>query len=401
MSGDWIRGGPVVAAVPCLLAMTLAMVACSDQPTVTGPVPISPNQHVVELGDDNAAVYWDGVARSLAAKYANPFEANRSFGIVTVAQYNAAAFAEKATTHSEHPSVHAAISAASVAALTSLYPGEAAALETRLDEYLARDDWPGHRNTDGALGEVIGRDVAAHVVARAQGDRFFAPWTGTVPVGEGLWFSAMPPVGAMFGQAKTYLLVSGDQFRPPPPPAFDSPEFLAALDEVRHIAHTRTAEQEAIAKFWAVNGPPYWNELATTLAVEYHRTETETAHLLALLNMVAFDGVIASHEAKYFYWLLRPTMAEPLITLAIPLPNFPSYPSNHAVVSAGMTTILGASFPAERERLDALAEEAAVSRIYAGIHYRFDSDVGLALGRTIAEWALAHDVNGHEPFLLK
>jgi DNA-binding Lrp family transcriptional regulator len=66
-----------------------------------------------------------------------------------------------------------------------------------------------------------------------------------------------------------------------------------------------------------------------------------------------------------------------------------------------MMKILGTSFPSERERLDSLAEEAAISRVYAGIHYRFDSEVGLALGRTVAGWALAHDVNGHEPFVLK
>ena len=119
------------------------------------------------------------------------------------------------------------------------------------------------------------------------------------------------------------------------------------------------------------------------------------------MNMTAFDCIIVSHDAKFYYWLLRPVMADSLIKLAIPMPNFPSYTSNHAVISAGMMKILGTSFPAERERLDSLAEEAAISRVYAGIHYRFDSEVGLALGRTVAGWALAHDVNGHEPFVLK
>lgn len=205
----------------------------------------------------------------------------------------------------------------------------------------------------------------------------------------------------MWGQMKPYFLLSGDQFRPPPPPAFGSPEFLAALAEVRQIADTRTAEQDRIAKFWAANGPGFYNVQATTLAVQYRRTERETAHMLALMNMTAFDCIIVSHDAKFYYWLLRPNMADPLIKLAIPQPNFPSYTSNHAVISAGMMTILGASFPSERERLDSLALEAATSRIYAGIHYRFDSEVGLALGRTVAGWALAHDVNGHEPFVLK
>jgi hypothetical protein len=388
--------------IPRLLAMTFAMVACSDRSTVTGPIPTSPSENAVKFWEDNAAVYWNGVANGLAVKYAkSPFETIRNFGIVSVAGYNAAATAETAETGREHPSAHAAISAASVVTLTYLYPAEAGALEARLDEYLAAEGWPGKRNTDDASGEVIGRDIAAQVVTRAQGDRFFAPWTSTVPTGPGKWFGATPPVGAMWGQAKPYFLLSGDQFRPPPPPAFGSPEFLAALAEVRQIADTRTAEQDRIAKFWAANGPGYFNEQARTLAVRYRRTERETAHLLALMNMAAFDCVIVSHEAKFFFWLLRPNMADPRIKLAIPQPNFPSYTSNHAVISAGITTILGTSFPADRERLDSLAEEAAFSRIYAGIHYRFDSEVGLALGRTVAGWALAHDVNGHEPFVLK
>jgi len=119
------------------------------------------------------------------------------------------------------------------------------------------------------------------------------------------------------------------------------------------------------------------------------------------MNMTAFDGLVASHEAKFFYWLLRPTMADPGIKLAIALPNFPSYPSKHATLSSGIARILGESFPAERDWLEARAVEAAISRICGGIHYRFDADAGLLLGRTVAVWALAHDVNGHDPSPLK
>lgn len=109
--------------------------------------------------------------------------------------------------------------------------------------------------------------------------------------------------------------------------------------------------------------------------------------MFALINMVAFDAIVASHEAKYHYWLLRPTMADPAITLAIGLPNFPSYPSNHAAISAGMARILGHVFPAEKVRLDAHAEEAAFSRVLGGIHFRFDGEAGLELGRQVAAWA--------------
>jgi hypothetical protein len=66
-----------------------------------------------------------------------------------------------------------------------------------------------------------------------------------------------------------------------------------------------------------------------------------------------------------------------------------------------MTAIPGSAFPAEKARLAGLAQEAALSRLYGGIHYRFDNDTGLELGHQVAAWALDHDVVGHEAFVLK
>jgi hypothetical protein len=74
------------------------------------------------------------------------------------------------------------------------------------------------------------------------------------------------------------------------------------------------------------------------------------------------------------------------------LPNFPSYPSDHACVSGAQTTILAALFPAEKARLDSLAEEAARSRLEGGLHYRFDNETGLVLGRKVAALALSMDI---------
>ena len=389
--------------------VALAVAACSDQPLAVEPVATSaaPLANAVHFWESNAPVYWNAVSRQLVATYRlNALVAIRGYSIVSLAQYNAAIAAEKGKERGNHPSVHAAISAASVVALSYLHPAEAGALETRLDQYLAEEGWPGDKHTDPAAGEAIGRAVAAQVVARAQTDGFFAPWTGTVPTGPGKWFSATAPVGATVGQAKTYFLTSGNQFRPAPPPAFDSPAFAAALAEVRQISDTRTQEQRDIAVFWnlpaGTHQPPgYWNELASTLAVEKRLNERETAHTLALMNMVSYDALVASHEAKYFYWLIRPSQADPGIVLPIGLPNFPSYPSNHAANSAGMARVLGDRFPSEQVRLDALADEAALSRILGGIHYRFDGEAGLTLGRTVAAWALARDVNGHEPFVIQ
>lgn len=383
--------------------------ACSEKAATVEPVvaPAAAANNAVKFWESNAPVYWNGVARQLVATYRlNALQAIRGYSIVSVAQYNAAVAAEKAAEHGTHPSVHAAISAASVVALSYLHPAEASALETRLSQYLQQEGWPGDAHTDKEAGAAIGRAIAAQVVARAQTDRFNAPWTGTVPTGAGKWFSATAPVGATVGQAKTYFLTSGNQFRPAPPPAFGSAEFNAAVAQVRQTSDTRTPQQTAIAVFWnlpaGTHQPPgFWNEEAASLAQKYRLNERETAHTLALMNIVSYDAIVASHEAKYHYWLLRPTMADPGITLAIGLPNFPSYPSNHAAISAGMARVLGARFPSESAHLEALALEAAWSRVYGGIHYWFDGEAGLELGRNVAAWALAHDVNGHEPFSLQ
>jgi hypothetical protein len=119
------------------------------------------------------------------------------------------------------------------------------------------------------------------------------------------------------------------------------------------------------------------------------------------MNMAAFDAMVGCFDAKFAYWFVRPTQADPLITLVVPLPNFPSYPSAHACVSGAESSILGAIFPAEKPRLDALAEAAALSRVFGGLHYRFDGEAGLLLGRSVADLALSMDVHGRKPFILK
>jgi membrane-associated phospholipid phosphatase len=187
---------------------------------------------------------------------------------------------------------------------------------------------------------------------------------------------------------------AGDQFRPPPPPAFGSPEFAAAVAEVRRFADTRTPGQLRFALFWAdgagtVTPPGHWNVIAADLIERYRLDERRAAHALALLNMAQMDAGIACWDAKYVYWLIRPSQVDPGIRLAVPLPNFPSYVSGHAAFSGAAAEVLAALFPAERRRLRAMAEEAAMSRLYGGIHYRFDSDRGLELGRKIAGLALA------------
>lgn len=345
-----------------------------------------------------ASVEWNEIARGLVAKNsATVFVAFRTYSIASVAQFRALTAAERASSKGNLVSKRAAVAAAAAVALSYVFPADSASLDSILRSQLDSAEWLERDKVDAAKGEEIGRRVGAELVALAKTDGYSDPWTGTVLTGPGKWFSATtpptPPGGASIADARTWFLTSSDQFRPPPPPEFGSPEFLESLAEVRQISDTRTAEQESIAKFWGMGAgtftpPGYWNLEASTLAVSRRMTERRAAELLALLNMVAMDAIIASNDAKLAYWLIRPSQVDPAITLVLGLPNFPAYPSNHATISAAMAEVLAKTFPWEAKRLRADADEAALSRVYGGIHYDFDGTAGLELGRRIAHWAM-------------
>ena len=105
--------------------------------------------------------------------------------------------------------------------------------------------------------------------------------------------------------------------------------------------------------------------------------------------MTLSDATIACWDAKLFYWFPRPSEVDSAIDMSVPLPNFPSYPSAHATLFAAGAAVLGRLVPEERGRLDSLAGQATSSRIWAGVHYPFDNAAGTALGRRVAEAAIA------------
>jgi membrane-associated phospholipid phosphatase len=125
-------------------------------------------------------------------------------------------------------------------------------------------------------------------------------------------------------------------------------------------------------------------------------SERDAARLLAIASTAVNDANLACVEAKYHYFVLRPTQADSAIALSdsLTLPNHPSYPSGHACISAAIAEVAGHFVPAAREALWRRAEEAATSRLYAGVHYRFDNEVGLALGRRVARYVIEEEAAG-------
>ena len=210
-----------------------------------------------------------------------------------------------------------------------------------------------------------------------------------------MWVANGPPAGATMGGVTPYLLTSGQQFRPPPPPAFGSPAFLADLNEVSAFATNRTPAQQANALYW--NFPTgtftpvgYWNVVAAEYVAANSLDERAATRAFALTHAAMMDALIGCWDAKYYYWTPRPSQANPLITLSFGLPNHPSYPSGHSCVSAAAATVLGSLFPDRAMELDAWVTEAGLSRIYAGIHYRFDINAGRNLGDAVGRWAIGH-----------
>jgi hypothetical protein len=314
--------------------------------------------------------------------------AGRVNAYVSLAQYRAALAADQAKDGRSQPSLASAVAGASVVVLKQFYTLDAASIDAELAAQRAEAPVGNEHNKDFDAGEIIGRDIGAAVLALAATDNFGATSPGTPPVGPGLWISSGAPIVRGGLGARPFFLTSGSELRLPPPPAYGSADFLAALAEVRSLSDARTADQIAITQAWVPFSGVVFNGVATDLIDRYRRSELEAARIVAYANAAAFDAIIACFDTKFAYWFIRPTQADPGITLATGLPNHPSYPSAHSCESGAFEGILADAFPAERARLDSIAREASMSRVLGGLHYRFDGDGGLAIGRAAARLAL-------------
>jgi len=359
-----------------------------------------------------ATVGWQAQARALIASHVavGPLIAVRAYALLGVAQYGAVVDAGKqpgddgvlddngygGSGRARFEAERGAVAGASAQLLSFLFPDAAAALEQRLSDEAKAG--PGGVHPQFTRGVATGRAFGDVMIAWSKADGFSKPWAGTIPVGPGLWTSApgVPPAGAQFAAMTPYFLTSPGQFHPPVPPAFGSAAFLTDLAEVSSISLTRTPAQVVTAVFWnlpagTISALGYWDVLATQYIGEHNLDERAAAHVFALTNAATLDAVIGCWEAKFSYFYIRPSQANPAITLPIGLPNHPSYPSGHSCVSGAAVEVLSGFFPEHAATLSAQLGEAGLSRILAGIHYRFDINAGQTLGRSVGAWARAYD----------
>jgi membrane-associated phospholipid phosphatase len=380
-------------------------------------------------GRDEAALqqiaYWDGGAPSyrwidiaFAQNRATPASAPRvlrMMSLLNVAVYDALVVAWDAkytygrtrpvalapdlavvaqhTNSPSYPSEHAVAAGAASTILAYIYPDKAqefqemaqAAADSRV---LAGAHFP----SDVVAGLELGRQVAQQVIARAQIDDALPAWDGVIPTGPGHW-TGEKPVEPNAAHWQTWVLAAPDAVRPAPPPAHDSAELAADLQEV--VAFTRTVQTNQKAAWWQTPEGVFenWYTFASLRMFErgLDANPVAAARTYALMSIAHHDAIVACWDAKYTYWSFRPFQMDATMTPLFPTPNYPSYPSGHACASTAVAEVIAAEFPASAEAIRARAAEAYESRIWAGIHFRHEMVAGKEIGLAVAQQVLAWD----------
>jgi PAP2 superfamily len=406
----------------------------------------SPARHARAQESGQPVIDWNQVLLSIVntpgAQPAN-IQPTRNFAILHAAIYDAVNAIDR--THEPYlisvraprdASETAAANAAAHTALVGLYPAQRSSLDVEYEAELAKvTDGPA-KDKGVRLGEQVASDLLA---IRANDGSSLTPPPFVAGTNPGDYRPTPPnfptPVFTTWGSVTPFVLDSGDQFRPAPPPALTSDSYAAAINEVESLGSatstTRTAEQTEIGKFWNPPIQNFWNQIAKTVALAHHSDLPTTARLFATLNLSFADSAIAFYDAKYTYRLWRPvtairladtdgnpnTVADPnWLPLAGNTAADPSYPGAHSTISAAGADVL-ASFYGNDEHFSltspalpgvtrsftsftAAAQEAGLSRIFSGQHTRLDHLAGLELGHAVAGFVLnnallpAHDSSG-------
>jgi hypothetical protein len=314
-----------------------------------------------------------------------------------------------------------AASHAVAAALRGLLP--TATARASIDALAAQIDAEARSSLPASLyarSAAHGDAVAAAILDWAAKDGYavFNACSITMPAGDGVWVPTPPaytatPLQPCWGEIRPFVLRSSGECAPPPPPAFSTDVTSAFYAEAKEVYDTTThltAEQTAIASFWADNAattgtpPGHWISIVGQIAAARDLTLDAAAEAYARVGLAVADAFIACWETKYVYDLLRPvTYIQQNIDSAwmppLPTPPFPEYTSGHSVQSAAAATVLTDLFGVTSfaddthatlglsarsfSSFDEAAAQAAISRLYGGIHYRSAIEKGMAQGRCI------------------
>jgi len=380
----------------------------------------------------NAVIEWNktllAIVRTPGAQPAT-IHSTRNFAILHAAIYDAIAnidpkfspYLVRVSIVPRSSSEIAAVDQAAHDVLVFLYPAFQASLDTELQQDLAQLP----DNERNAQGISVGQAVAAQLLTARSADGANVTPPSYVPGTQPGDYQLTPPNFAaadftQWPQVTPFALARADEFRPGPPPTLISATYTEVFNEVKDLGFvtstSRTVEQTEIGKFWNGNIQDFWNEIAQTAVRSHHLDVEDSARLFALLNISLADTTIAFFDAKYTYNFWRPVTAVELgdtdgnpltdpnstwLPLSTKTAPDPSYPGAHSAISKAGATVLSFyfgdqfTFDVTSESLagvtrhftsfSAAAEEAGLSRIYAGQHFRTDHIAGKALGKQVAE----------------
>ncbi|HEX6351310.1 MAG TPA: phosphatase PAP2 family protein [Candidatus Dormibacteraeota bacterium] len=289
-----------------------------------------------------------------------------------------------------YPSEHAAAGRAAAEVLAYLYPADAAAFRQRAaDGAQTRVQAGVNYPSDVAAGLDLGRQVGLKAVEHGQNDNHTAAWDGVIPSGQPYFWTGTNPVTPAAGKWTPWVLTSGDQLRPATPPrrgTSTGPQFEAELNEVVTFHPTFAQKAKAFQAQTDEGVTSIWYRTASQRLFEERWADNppRAARAYALLSVAEFDALVATWDAKFTFWQIRPFQASPGFTTLFPTPNHPSYPAAHGGGSGAYSEMLAYLFPRDADSIRATGDEFANSRLWAGIHYPTDIAVGLKLGRDVA-----------------
>lgn len=341
-------------------------------------------------------IEWTERSLKLIVKYRqNPLRAARCLSYLHVVMHDALWIAQ----HLPYSIREAVVHRAAAQTIAYFFPYEVHEHRTTLDDGTPDKFKAGKDNGAPTIVATLAARVFNAALSRAWRDGSEREWTPQqLPrLGQGQWRPSPPlriatPMEALAGEWQTWGL-GVDAPQAPEPLRGD--QAIAELEEVRRIRKSLSHEQKALAERWnldrgTVTPAGVWNRIALEMLPARQRGTEHAVAELALLNVVMMDALIVCWRAKYRWWTERPitairSLGDPHFTSWLLTPPFPSYVSGHATVSGAAARVLGWLMPEQRATLEAMAEEAAWSRLLGGIHTRNDNEAGLALGRAVAD----------------
>jgi hypothetical protein len=418
------RGILVRATVVMVAALLLATPAALTSPAQATP----------RVARDPAVIRtWDAIAvRTIVVQGLKPPPVAQLYlGFVSAAMYNAVVTIDgRFTPYTSQPRAHAHASPEAAAAtaayrvLSVYFPASAEQLTADYQASLAR--------IPNGVGKVhgirVGEDAARAIVRLREGDGRDANITLNVTPAPGVWRPTPPAFAPMLapwlGFVRPLLLSSPTQIPYAGPNALTSAAYTRDFNEVKAIgaaaSATRTPAQTETARFWNDSVPVQYQAAFRDLATRYRLDITDSARMLAILNMTAADAAIACWRGKYDIPFWRPstaiqladtdgnpaTTADPSWIPLVANPPYPEHLSGHACLTGATANGLGSLLG--RQNIDlvvssavtgttrhyaterALNRETMNARVWLGIHFRKAVVEGNRLGHRVSRWALQH-----------